>query len=138
MPRPISFAITRDERTLGYEYVIGGTPLGERLRKHERIQDSLHTALGNTPGTRARLLLEAPSDLIEGATALYTCPVCGGYDGDLIGAVIRIEDDRIIWDRIGIYCDDEELGPSRPFERVTSFTFDILEYREALRPIPVS
>lgn len=118
-----------------YEFVLGGVPLWERLRKHERLslRDREYVcALGTVEQARARLLLEEPPDLFDGHTALFVCGHCGGYDGSPLGARIRRDGDRVVWDRLGFHTDLDEPSHISLFERVTSFSFDWSEYRHRL------
>jgi len=131
--KPIKFKVRR-HTSGGYEYIVGGTPLSERIEKHERLNMARVPALGIVSGSKERLTLNAAPDLCYGATALYVCGMCGGYDGGSIGAKIERQGDTIFWTDIGVYHDFEEWEPS-PFRKVTRFAFNWDQYRKELQSI---
>jgi hypothetical protein len=132
MTKHNTFSIIRCDDA-GYDFVIAGVPLKDRLRRHERVHVDHISALGTVDGARARLLLASEPDLNSGATALFVCGMCGGYDGNPIGARIRRDHDTAFWEDMGFHYDIEQ-DPIL-FSSVTSFAFDWIEYQDALLSI---
>ena len=124
-----SFAVTRRVEG-GYDFVIAGVALAERLRRHEGVAIDHVSALGVVEGARARLLLAAEPDLGDGATAVYVCGMCGGYDGNPIGARIRKDGDLVHWDSLGYHYDTGQAEV--PFAKVRAFCFRWPEYEREL------
>jgi hypothetical protein len=134
--KPIEFEIQR-HASGAYEYVVGGIPLSLRIEKHEKFAMDRNPALGIVSGSRRRLVLESDPDLCHGATALYVCGMCGGYDGGSIGAKIVRDGDVVYWNDIGVYSDIEEDEPSC-FKKISRFAFDWDQYCAELLSAPVS
>ena len=111
------------------DYLINGKPFLRHLSQHEGVtaQGFIPAFLGS--GSLQHYTLMRKPDLIEGATALYLCSHCGGYDGSPIGAKIEMNGDIVIWDKIGQYVDfEDDSCPPIPFKKVRKYVFELSNY----------
>lgn len=113
----------------GRDYLLNGKPLLAHLSKHESVQPTDYVPAFLGAGSLKHYILEREPDLIEGATALYLCGFCGGYDGLPIGAKIEIQESHVLWKNLGFYMDfEDETCPTIFFSKVRSYIFERSNY----------
>ncbi len=78
-----------------------------------------------------QLMLKTESDLPNNRYILYICPECGDIGCGAITVSINRNNDVFIWSEFGYQNDyDSEI---QPIEEIGSFSFDRVQYRNALK-----
>lgn len=85
----------------------------------------------NTKAAR-RLLLKEPADLPNNRRTLYVCPECSEIGCGAVTLVVERAGDKIIWRDFGYENDYEGIIHAEGFEQVGPFTFDLVDYEEAI------
>jgi len=79
-----------------------------------------------------RLMRTAPPDFMDGRNSLYICPECGDLGCGAVSALIRRDNDAIVWEAFGYQNDYDETVQFSGFETLGPFRFKIEEYQSTL------
>jgi hypothetical protein len=113
------------------DVVVDGRPLSELVGDYVSCLGWLSPE-ENAKAVR-RLLLREPPDLPNNRNTLYICPECADIGCGALSLVVERVGDNFIWRDFGYENNYEGVIHTEAFKEVGPFTFDRVEYSEALR-----
>ena len=117
------------------DFLVDGTSLYDLTNAYNF--DLISTLGWSPPEQEARvvrmLLLDIPGDLWEGRQSLFVCGECGDIGCGAITANVSRIGDAYVWKDFAYENNyDEAMTDREGFAHVGPFTFDSVQYREAL------